>query len=727
MNMALAFEHYLLNGSNLIRGMALNACFFLVPILLIALIFQNRIDSTLKNHQKIKWTIIIGVSVIFSFYLWGYNLWAKWWIIDDHEILRLLGSDGNLPLKEIPGLISHSEIGLFGVYTRFRPSYYFLRFLETFAWGANPFLWYLTRILIFTVSVIILWYLLDIKFGIVAGLIITLSTFSFTFWQDIFSRLGPSEAYAVLGLTVYSLGFIKHIARAQSNSDSKFHYFPDWFFMVAGALIAIGSKENFIILLFPACCLLVREIIKKQFSIALFINSSLILGYGFLIITAILLATSRSGTDIYAQSTSLASRSTILAQYFENAVGLSTLIYGIIIILVLCLLVYRLKGKEFFRKFLRTISRSILAIGVALLFMLTQVVFYNGKWPTQTRYDFPGMLAIPFIIGVIIHTVLKMIRLFKLPPAIYSSFRVVSTCAFIGIIILNGGYSPLVESAIMNYRRTAWLTQYIGDIADRCKENPDVPIVIQSYSPWDHEPIGALMATLVLRGVQNPFYLKLNAYSPQGLEPGLLRTLATILQTLSIKGGNHFGCHVGPISRLPRGQDPYTIDFSGNSNPSPNHLGRIWYGNNLRWSGPLEIDKIGLASLDLQNSNGFGLLEGPYPQWNMARKVRWMESQKASLRFVVRPGAGSNYALKARVLTSATPQRLKILLDGKGILQNKLELPYKWYSLTSKPFRLKEGPHTLSFEASASIRPKGSQRALCVLFDELTFVVSYSN
>src|SRR3989339_1434051 len=92
------------------------------------------------------------VFLLFGYYLLGANFTAKLGIIDDHEVSWFMGEKGKVEITDIPQVLSRTELGQFGEYKRFRPSYYLLRVIETVAWGNNAGAWYFARYLLFVAS-----------------------------------------------------------------------------------------------------------------------------------------------------------------------------------------------------------------------------------------------------------------------------------------------------------------------------------------------------------------------------------------------------------------------------------------------------------------------------------------------------------------------------------------------------------------------------------------------
>jgi len=134
------------------------------------------------------------------------------------------------------------------------------------------------------------------------------------------------------------------------------------------------------------------------------------------------------------------------------------------------------------------------------------------------------------------------------------------------------------------------------------------------------------------------------------------------------------------------------------------------------------VDKVGLLTPSSENATGFDRVEGPYPDWRMPNKVRWMVSPNASVEFVGEDEGRDLYLLKMRVLAMATPQSLSVSLNEKPLLTRRLEFPNQWLQLISEPVRLNQGQNTLKLKAERLVpSPDPAGGDLYVLFDELVF------
>ncbi len=150
------------------------------------------------------------VFAVFGFYLIGNNFNAKLGMIDDHEIAMFLGSDGKVSVDEFPKEILKTEIGQWGSYLRYRPSYYTLRVLETALWRDDARLWYLSRYLMLVVSMVLGYQIMIMYFPQIVSYLFIFYIMTMPFWPDMLTRLGPSEMYALPAVLLFVYGLIKN-------------------------------------------------------------------------------------------------------------------------------------------------------------------------------------------------------------------------------------------------------------------------------------------------------------------------------------------------------------------------------------------------------------------------------------------------------------------------------------------------------------------------------------
>jgi hypothetical protein len=102
----------------------MNFNFSILNLLLLFLFFIFYFIEDRYHKIKNKNLIFFLIFTPLIIYIFGDNLYAKWWIVDDHEIFFYLTQSGNVQqpsfftwFKET--LLNKTEIGQFGEYPRF--------------------------------------------------------------------------------------------------------------------------------------------------------------------------------------------------------------------------------------------------------------------------------------------------------------------------------------------------------------------------------------------------------------------------------------------------------------------------------------------------------------------------------------------------------------------------------------------------------------------------------
>ena len=152
----------------------------------------NRFERFLfPRSQWVNFVVIALLSTALSFALVGRQVFlANWGLIDDHEVFHFLGPNLHLPISDIWNtLLEKTEVGT--LQGRFRPSYYFIKVLETALLGTNVHLWYLGNTIGFAIFLSSVWWALRRFVGGWLSGVLTLSIALLPLWSGIWSRLGP--------------------------------------------------------------------------------------------------------------------------------------------------------------------------------------------------------------------------------------------------------------------------------------------------------------------------------------------------------------------------------------------------------------------------------------------------------------------------------------------------------------------------------------------------------
>jgi len=555
------------------------------------ILFQGKFFTGINKIYKKKWfrlfllgVIIVGLSFSVSYYIFGENLKAQWWIIDDHEIMRFLRDNGHLDFKNIPTmLMTDTEIGDFGGKPRYRPSYYSLRLLETSLWGNHPEYFYSTRLIICSFFILVCWFILNDKIGFVGSFIFTAAVMSFNYWSDIFSRLGPSETYVVLGISLFCLGFYGYLIDKKSK-----HTILIWFCIFLGAIISIGSKENMVLLAIPVLWMLANSIIRKRLTISQVIASMGIMLFCAFIVFAVLSGISSwGGREMYGTDVSGSSVSTILfneirtfpfsiIKYYSHtilmiAVSYAFIIFGTTIITVL----QKNVNRQVKNSVIKILMRCVAYLGCIYLFFLSQRLFYVQGWPTGMRYDLPGKLGEMFTLIILIDACTQLFNELNVGRSVTLFFKIGYCLLFIVIIFQNNYFFSSRESAQNNVQRTTHFTQHINQIKEETSSHPDYPVIFESFNVIDYEPILSMKYFLQANKVPNKILLNMNGYSSQSFSENTPdKSMALKLEQTSKNGGWIGFLPLVNIADL--NGECFSIDFSGVSNSDCINLGRIW-------------------------------------------------------------------------------------------------------------------------------------------------------
>lgn len=406
---------------------------------------------------------------LFGFYLVGTNFSAKLGMIDDHEIAMFLGEDGEVRPSEFAGVVTNTELGQWGTNTRFRPSYYTLRVLETMVWKDNATVWYVCRYLILVLSMILAWEILIIYLPSIVAYLFIFYVMTMPFWPDILTRLGPSEIYALPAVLLFFYGLIKNKL---------------WTWIL-GYVIAVGAKENLLILL-PILCghvIMKRQELTKRDWWAFFVAVI----YTTWIVGGIVLATSRVGVDFYLNEISYGKRLKTTITSLPEIIDNRHLLLPLIMFAVLA----------------AVSPKNYLVLGTTILLAaLSQYVFYNNKLPSNTRYDFPALLLFPIFDLVVIKMLIEASKKY-----VYGNYGRVLIYTGLSLVMLafvgRRGYTLIHQSAGSNLVNTKRFDDNLSKVQAMAIAHPDATLVFSSIHFVDFEPMISTSRYLTAKRIKN--------------------------------------------------------------------------------------------------------------------------------------------------------------------------------------------------------------------------------
>jgi len=505
-------------------------------------------------------------------------------MIDDHEIIAFMGNDHHLSFREIPKMLMKTEVGVPGQTSRYRPSYYLFRLIETAVWGDHPFFWYLFRVVLFGISIFIAWRLLGRVFGLLGGLSCMILV-SHSFWADIWARLGSNETYGVVGVVLYCLAFSKLWEEKRSEPTTFW-----WIVLAFSAILTMGSKENFLLILSTSAVLLYQAWQHKRLTKLSFLTNGILFAFGLFVMTALILGLKKQGGDVYANPVAPMSRFQILiAGVFSLRQWKIQLPFWVSLILMGISALFKKyqPHDESASYILRDIKRLFWIETGLLLLWYSQFVFYNGAWPNGSRYDFPGVLALDLAYLFLAYTLIRIlphcIPYLKFPRAPQLGQAILG--GFLVLVVLLFGFREFKLINAVSQRNSYLSRQFshsLLKIVEEVKESPNTPIVFESHNVWDYEPIFSLQRFLSAYGVQNPLALTLEGWSEatckQGFEVSLAKRLKGIAEYGDLESSQDVTPRIRfyPLQTIQQRNPCFVISFSGDSKLPCKNLGRIW-------------------------------------------------------------------------------------------------------------------------------------------------------
>jgi hypothetical protein len=493
--------------------------------------------------------MVVIASCILTAGIFGRAVLVNWAVFDDHQILQYVGPGRGFSIGQMLSSLPETEIGRFGTSVRFRPSYWFLRLLECVVWGARPYLWHAFRLLILAMAVMVFWQLMARPLGWAGAGLLCAYTFTFAYWQQIITWLGPGETYALGGLALYAWGSTTTLRRLSRGERAGA---PASLAVLLGTAISAGSKENFVLLAVPSVYLAYRSLRARDAASFAAAGSIAFAAY---VSTGALMAVLRQGADVYSHAVSPAAR----IRHLVISLGAAQTVIPLMTLVLLMAVVgsshLLAPGKTETRKAAWRAQGWLLAL---LVMYVSQIVFYNGEWPTGIRYDFPGLLYIPA--GIVILTVFGRQAVAQVKEE--AGNRTVQSALGIALLllILWRGYGPTTAFVDRMVRSTNEFVLGIESTASTLQAHRDHALVIESGSVDDYESIFSHERFLRSYGVQNSVFLRLHGY---GLETAVYtqeEKLTEVLVNASAQGARG----IKPLRDLGAfGERCYSLTVSG--------------------------------------------------------------------------------------------------------------------------------------------------------------------
>ena len=523
------------------------------------------IDRQLAHRPGFRWLLMGGAAAALCWLLFGASPSRTWSIIDDHEIHALIGAGRDrIPAAAISGVVTrHPEIArLTFTSTRYRPAYYLLRIGEAAAWGRWSDGWMITRLVLFTFTGLLGFDLLRQWLGFVGGGIALAAFAGLWMWPEIVIQTGPPECYAAPAVVAFALCAV-HILRSGAAAGGAL-----WAGLTLAALVAIGSKENFVVLaplaLLVAFCEWRRGRLTAAAVAACVVVTTAAIWVAFVVGMGI---TANGGRDVYQRPVGLAGFARggegSSSRAFRKIAG-----YGLPLIAVAGgLLVAAWRSR-----LAQPRQAAMFAVGATVaLTALSQFFFYRGEVFKKCRYDLPfvPLVVILLIGGLVVLSawrsggafVRRVRRRLLVPGAL-----ALAACG------LGGDHARTVTRGYA--ARTQAFCARLDALASACRAAPERPVVfeIEADPAANYEPTLSVPTYLRSFGITNALFL-----DPAGIPLPANPAAATWQERDLAMAARDGGYHFSPWQRLLPKPPPIDVrittpDIDGGHPPTTFHF-----------------------------------------------------------------------------------------------------------------------------------------------------------
>jgi hypothetical protein len=442
--------------------------------------------------------LVIVLGFLASWLLIGDLAGSKIGLTDENDLAQYVGSRGYVAFSDIPHLLAEkTEVGQFGQGQRFRPFYYLSRITETTLWGLDGRSWYRWRIVMFGMVIATMLWFYSQYVGLVLGGIIAAYTLSFWMWADIWARsTGTNEQYSSVGLALFALGAWFFVKRWHGGTT----LLAPSIAMAVGAIIAMGSKENMLLLEVPLGVALLAGLWRGRIGWGGAVTLVVAIAFGAWIASAIIVYfLGAKVEDIYGNSL----HGSLLRSKWM------VLVYkGVVITAVGAAAIDLLLGKvdrELRGQYRSLAWKNILYATIIAVVFIFNFLFYTGRIPGGSRYDFPGVLALPALLILLLKIVGETAGVFGFGIAAKKATGLVLAM----VLVVYSATAPwtLPAAAKEAVARNSAFAAGLQEAKRITHEHPQWPIFVESFSYLDYEPVQALAFFFIANSINNPRYL----------------------------------------------------------------------------------------------------------------------------------------------------------------------------------------------------------------------------
>jgi hypothetical protein len=432
------------------------------------------------------------ILIIFS--IFGSALYFKFNVIDDHQVVALLGTDNYLDFSEFKKHILDTVIQIKNSNIRIALGQ-FWHTLEIFFFQDNVGSYYFFNLFLISIFFVILFIYTSQFIGKYFSFLLIVLLISSKSIFDIVTRIYIGEIFtlaALIFLIPLIFKFIKYLNYSNfeqnlSKIDIFFYFFFFNFFFF--------SKENLIpFIIFPILFIYFHfknKLNNKTFLLINFFNIFFFIIYCYL-----------NFFLIYKDPSVLKGIITLdLKNYARIAFKFIKycLIYYSIHILIISYIFFKHRS-------IINLSRLYLIFSISLVIIFFQFVIHNGNLPSNIRYDLILDLLLYFnSLFLIIY--LKKINFF------FKKFKILTICFLFlfSLCVFKINYFYSTYKAVSQKKNdTIYFQSIINNIKVLSENNPDDKIVITSTNVWDYELVSSIFKFLKYNNVNNKIFLILN-------------------------------------------------------------------------------------------------------------------------------------------------------------------------------------------------------------------------
>jgi hypothetical protein len=495
----------------------------------------------ISQQFKSPWIFIYVLSTSLSFYAFRETHKIGFGPVDDHEIIRFLGPDRDLNFIEIFRILfNETEVGEWGTSGRYRPTYYTIRLLETFAFASREHLWFIFRASIAATTTVFLTLILfrlcknlskTIRLIICSSF--SLLTLSVKSWPDLVMRLGPSEIFLVAGVAAFL--YLSVYALLEPTR------YRIWLGALVIATLTTGTKENAAVIL-PAAAFFVF-LSHKMFAInrSQKVQAGVLGTLGFSIVLIPVINSVNNSVDVYGNSRDIIQFWTHSLDYFVSSSGVRNFILFAFALILLRIL-YKAKILE-----PRLVSTHIYVLILMSLVPLTEYIFYQGMF-TEPRYQILTDLTELMLFFIVLTLIIEGLHALKINTFIRMSvtaatFSILFTISSMQYLDSVGEFELTASQKIDGNNK---FSDQISRIDETLKNGDFDSVVLIVNNVWEYEPIFTTSHFITYLYGEIPKYLQLNEMS---ISPGLEQKLLDQMNGFSTDGSEEWGITNGPVPK----------------------------------------------------------------------------------------------------------------------------------------------------------------------------------